>query len=76
LETLQQARNEAEMYGMRPIIWQLHAAAVDGYINIGNIDSAEIERSKAKALVREIADDFENQELRDAFLRSALAKIH
>jgi class 3 adenylate cyclase/tetratricopeptide (TPR) repeat protein len=76
LAALQQARDEAGALGMRPVIWQAHAAAVEVETAAGRLEQADAERSAAESIVIELAGEFEDQELREAFLRNALAKIH
>ncbi len=76
LEALEQAESEALELGMRPIVWQARAAAADVLVTTGQTKQAEAKREAAKAMVAEIANLFEDQDLREAFLRNALVKIH
>jgi tetratricopeptide (TPR) repeat protein len=75
LECLEQAELEALDLGMRPIIWQARAGAVDALTRLGRSEQAETKRAAAKAMIVEIANLFEDRNLREAFLRNALGKI-
>jgi class 3 adenylate cyclase/tetratricopeptide (TPR) repeat protein len=74
-EYLEQAELEALDLGMRPIIWQARAESVDALTALGRLEQAETKRAAAKAMVVEIANLFEDRNLREAFLRNALGKI-
>ncbi len=76
LVVLEQAREEAQELGMRPLIWQAHAAAVDGLVAAGRLEEAEVERQAAEGMVIEIANHIADLELRDTYLRNALRSIH
>jgi class 3 adenylate cyclase/tetratricopeptide (TPR) repeat protein len=75
LEALDIAKKEAEELGMRPIVWQSDAAAADVLTILGKASQAEEKRQAAQAMVAEIADLFEAQDLRAAFLQNAMSKI-
>jgi len=72
---LEIAEQEAEKLGMRPIVWQARAAAAEVLTALGKASQAEEKRQAAQALVVEIADLFEAQDLRAAFLQNAMSKI-
>lgn len=76
LKCLERTELEALDFGMRPIVWQARAAAVDALTRLGRSERAETKRVAAKAMVVEIANLFQDPSLWDAFLRNALGKIH
>lgn len=75
LQALEQAEREALLLGMRPIVWQARAAAAEALEVVGQNEQAEEKRAAARAMVEEIAALFQNQDLREAYLRNALGKI-
>lgn len=75
LEVLEQSAALAQELGMRPILWQAHAAAAQALAASGNAPEMERRQAAARDVILEIAGEFETQELRDAYLRSNLAKI-
>jgi tetratricopeptide (TPR) repeat protein len=68
LAALDQARGEAEASNMRPILWQAHAAAAGALSDLGRHQAAEQHRAAAEKILTEIADLFEDQELRQVYL--------
>jgi tetratricopeptide (TPR) repeat protein len=73
--SLELAEQEAQELGMRPLVWQARAAAADVLTALGQASQAEEKRQAAQAMVGEIANLFEAQDLRAAFLQNALSKI-
>jgi ATP/maltotriose-dependent transcriptional regulator MalT len=75
LESLEQAEAEAQSMGMRPYIWQAQAASAEALEAAGLVNQATAARAQAEATAVEIADLFDDQELRQAYLRNVLPKI-
>jgi ATP/maltotriose-dependent transcriptional regulator MalT len=75
LTALAQAAAEAKALGMRPVLWQAYTAAAGVLETAGRQPEAEAKRVQARAVVAEIADLIHDQELRNAFLGNAFAKI-
>ena len=75
LEIFEQAEELAGKMGMRPILWQVRAGAARALDAAGDEPGAERKRAEAQDLILDIAGQFGKQELRDAYLRSALGKI-
>ncbi|MFN2194631.1 MAG: hypothetical protein ACK2UW_00735, partial [Anaerolineales bacterium] len=75
LDALEQAGTLAEALGMRPILWQAHAAAAQALAACGDLREMDRRRTEAERIILEIAGEFDRQDLRDAYLRSNLAKL-
>lgn len=75
LESLEQAETDAQSMGMRPYVWQAQAASAEALEAAGLIKQATAARAEAEAMAVEIANLFEDQELRQAYLRNVLPKI-
>lgn len=73
---LTQACEAGRVFGMRPIILQAQAAAVDGLVAAGRLDSAESERTSALVIAAEIANQISDRELRSVYLEHTLSLIH
>jgi tetratricopeptide (TPR) repeat protein len=75
LASLAQAVELAGQCQIRPVIWKAHVAAAQALAAAGQPVLAEQHRAEAQAMVAEIAGLFENQDLRQQFLSSALQQI-
>jgi tetratricopeptide (TPR) repeat protein len=75
LEVLQQAEALAQEMGMRPIVWQIHASAAQALAASGRMEEMERRLTAARNVILDIASQFDEQELRDAYLRSNLARV-
>lgn len=71
LERFKVAEEQAVEMGMRPLVWQARAAAARVLSQTGREDEAEQKREQALAIINEIADLFEDEELRSQHLASA-----
>ncbi|MBI3914578.1 MAG: AAA family ATPase [Chloroflexi bacterium] len=60
---------------MRPTIWQARAGAASVLEKSGKAKEAEAQRIAARAMAEEIAELFENEEMRKAFGESATRKL-
>ncbi len=60
---------------MRPLAWQSRAGAASVLAALGRGDEAELRRREARALVDEIADSFDDGELRTRYVESAARQI-
>jgi class 3 adenylate cyclase/tetratricopeptide (TPR) repeat protein len=65
---LAEARTEAEHLGFRPILWRIDAALGGIAASAGDTASAAEMRTRAKAIVEEIAGTLDDDELRESFL--------
>ena len=63
LASLTLAEQEAHELGMRPLTWQTRAAAAEVLTALGQASQAEEKRQAAQAMVQEIADLFQEQDL-------------
>lgn len=75
LKSLAQAESQALSLEMRPIVWQAHAAAAHALDEAGRSEQAALKRAAAQAMIKEIANMFEDKELGEAFLNSSLARV-
>lgn len=75
LAALRQAREDAQKLGIRPAMWWSHAEALRALESHGKKEQAQAERAAAIEIISEIAGLFEQQDLRDAYLASALDKV-
>jgi predicted ATPase/class 3 adenylate cyclase len=76
LANLERAESEALEYTMRPVIWQARARAAQALAEAGETEKAAEKRAGAEAMVMEIAALFQDEELRAAYLKNVLPKIH
>jgi hypothetical protein len=60
---------------MRPIVWQARAAAAEALAATGRMAEAVAERQAAIAIVEEIARMFQDEGLKESFLKNARGKI-
>jgi hypothetical protein len=56
-------------------LWQAHAATAEALAACGDLQEMDRQRTEAERIILEIAGEFERQDLRDAYLRSNLAKL-
>jgi len=68
LETLAQARTEAETLGSRRMMWQILATTVKIEVQRGNEAEAQAQRQQAREIIQYIADHTPKPELRSSFL--------
>jgi hypothetical protein len=72
---LQQAEDEALEMGMRPIVWQARAVAANALQSAGRTDASAEKRAGARSMAQEIAELFEDPDLRTAFLDNVTTNI-
>jgi class 3 adenylate cyclase/tetratricopeptide (TPR) repeat protein len=75
LAALQKARQEAEMSNMRPILCEAHTAIAGLLSDLGRHQAAEQHRAAAEKILNEIADLFEDQELKQVYLSARRHEI-
>ena len=75
LDQFSQGETVAIEYQMRPYLWQILNAAARTLDRLGRNDEATEKREQARIVVSEIADLFEDDTLRQAFLAQALSEI-
>jgi class 3 adenylate cyclase/tetratricopeptide (TPR) repeat protein len=75
LAVLEQAEAEARSLGMRPIQFQAYREMGRALDRLGQADDAEAKRSEAMAVKDEIANLFEDQELRQAYLEKVGVRL-
>ena len=75
IKSLSRAEKHAMELGMRPVIWQSRAAAADALVGAGRTEQAVQILDEAKAAAREIAELFEDQNLRRAYQRNISQKL-
>ena len=75
LEQFAQGETVATDYQMRPYLWQILTATARTLDRLGRSGEATDKREQARIVVGEIADLFEDETLRQAFLAQALSEI-
>jgi tetratricopeptide (TPR) repeat protein len=75
LEALSTAKKEAVQMGMRTILWQAHAAAGAALEGLDRTRQAEEERLTADKILSDIADQFEDSDLKTMFLNAHQPQI-
>jgi class 3 adenylate cyclase/tetratricopeptide (TPR) repeat protein len=75
LEAFDTAQREASAFGMRPILWQAHLAAAGALSDLGRQPEAEQHRAAAGKILYEIANLFEDQELKQVYLSAHRQEI-
>lgn len=75
LAALEKAEIQAAELRMRPIVWQARAGQADIFVQGGKMEAANEKFQSAKKMVNEIAELFENPDLKDAFLKNAMGKL-
>jgi predicted ATPase/class 3 adenylate cyclase len=76
LEWLEKAEGEGLGLGLRPVVWQARAETARVLAGMGEVGKAAEKREDAEATAMEIAALFQDEELRAAYLRNVLPKIH
>ena len=75
LEPFARAEALAQGMGMRPMVWQARVEAAKVLDALGRTAEAEAKRRDARAMIDEIAALFTDENLRAAFVESAMRKI-
>jgi tetratricopeptide (TPR) repeat protein len=75
LESFERAEEEAMGLNMRPYVWQSRVAAAESLESAGRTEEAQVKRDGARAMIEEISDLIEDEELRSTYLKSALDKV-
>lgn len=69
------AEEQAFEMRMRPMVWQARLGAAQALAALGLTDEADEKLAQARATIDEIADLFEDSDLRDKYLASAGRKL-
>jgi class 3 adenylate cyclase/tetratricopeptide (TPR) repeat protein len=75
LAALERAEAQARSLEMRPIQWQANQEMGRALDRLGQADRAEAKRKQAKAVAKEIAGLFKDQELRQAYLENVRVNL-
>ena len=75
LERFAHSEELALEMGMRPLVWQAQAGAAQALSASGRGDEAQEKLRQARAVIDEIAAQFEDDELRSKYLESATSKL-
>ncbi|HLA97328.1 MAG TPA: adenylate/guanylate cyclase domain-containing protein [Anaerolineales bacterium] len=75
LASFEQAESDARALGMRPMLWQACNWSARALVNASHHDQAQSKRNQARAVVEELARQFQDGELRDAYRVNALTRI-
>jgi ATP/maltotriose-dependent transcriptional regulator MalT len=75
LDYFREAGKEAEALNMRPTIWQSQVEAAKVLESRGRVNEAREMRASARVIVEEIAGMFTDDELRSAYIESALSRV-
>jgi class 3 adenylate cyclase/tetratricopeptide (TPR) repeat protein len=67
-QALDKARQEAQAFGMQPVAWQVYRLTAQVLEKLGQQQEADQARAAASRVINEIADRFEDQELRQIYL--------
>jgi class 3 adenylate cyclase/tetratricopeptide (TPR) repeat protein len=76
MEKLAHSEKHAQELGLKPVTWQAKAAMASALASSGKMEQVEQKLDEAKAVVLDIAGQFEDAHLRQAYERSTSAKLN